>query len=127
MPYAELDPIPVPLSGDDPMSLDESAFEALADETLRRFMDQIDDALGDGLDVDLEGGILTIELDTGDQYVINKHAPNRQVWMSSPVSGAFHFEFDGKAWVSTRDPATVLTRLLADELAAATGQTFSLD
>ena len=109
------------------MSLDESAFEALADETLRRFMDQIDDALGDGLDVDLEGGILTIELDTGDQYVINKHSPNRQVWMSSPVSGAFHFEFDGKAWVSTRDPATVLTRLLANELATATGQAFSLD
>ena len=109
------------------MTFDESAFEALADETLQRCMDHIDDALGDRLDVDLEGGILTIELESGGQYVINKHAPNRQVWLSSPVSGASHFEFDGKTWVSTRDPATVLTRLLADELAAATGTAFSLD
>jgi frataxin len=109
------------------MSLDENAFEALADQTLQRFMDHIDAVLGDCLDVDLDGGILTIEFDSGDQYVVNKHAPNRQIWMSSPVSGASHFDFDGEAWISSRDPTTFLAGLLAGELAAATGQAFSLD
>jgi frataxin len=109
------------------MSLDESAFETLADKTLQGFMDRIDEELGDTLDVDLDGGILTIELETGGQYVINKHAPNRQVWLSSPASGAAHFDFNGTTWVSTRDDAIILPRLLANELATATGRAFSLD
>ncbi|MEQ9361280.1 MAG: iron donor protein CyaY [Rhodospirillales bacterium] len=70
------------------MSLDDTSFTRIADATLESFMDAIEAVLGDQADVDLEGGILTIELDSGGQYVINKHAPNRQIWMSSPASGA---------------------------------------
>ncbi len=104
------------------MTLDQSAFEALADETLERFMDVIDEKLGDRLDVDLMGGILAIELVSGGQYVISKHAPNRQIWMSSPLSGAAHFAYDlesGK-WANTRGGGD-LAESLAAELAAATG------
>ncbi|MBL6959185.1 MAG: iron donor protein CyaY [Rhodospirillales bacterium] len=109
------------------MSLDESSFESIAGETLDRFMDVIDDVLGGDLDVDLEGGILNIELEAGGQYVINKHAPNRQIWLSSPFSGASHYEYDEAAgdWLSTRGGAS-LTALLEGELEKATGKTVSL-
>lgn len=102
--------------------MDESRFETLADETLHRFMDAIDAALGDVLDVDLENGILKIELDDGRQYVINKHAPNRQIWLSSPVSGAAHFGYDAASggWVSTRGAGN-LAAILAAELEGAAG------
>ena len=84
------------------------------------------EAVGDQLDVDLQDGILTIELDSGGQYVINKHAPNRQIWMSSPVSGASHFDSDGHGgWVGTRGAGT-LAAMLSAELAAATGETVDL-
>ena len=91
-------------------------------------MDVIDAELGDDLDVDLEGGILTIELESGGQYVINKHGPNRQIWMSSPKSGATHYDYDADrdAWTGTRDGADLATRL-AGELAALTGTAVSLD
>ena len=90
------------------------------------FSRRIEDSLGDELDVDLQGGILTIELATGGQYVINKHAPNRQIWLSSPVSGASHFGHEpGRGWISTRGGA-VLHELLAQELSAATGTRISL-
>jgi frataxin len=104
------------------MSLDESTFETLARDILERFMDAIDEAMGDVLDVDILGGVLTVELDSGGQYVINKHAPSRQIWVSSPVSGASHFDYDGDAgqWVSTRGGAS-LSELLSGELTAATG------
>ncbi len=104
------------------MTMDESDFEATADDTLDRFMETIDEALGDRLEVDLEGGILTIRLDDGGQYVINKHAPNRQIWLSSPVSGAHHFDYDAGTgrWLSTRGGGA-LADLLAAELTAATG------
>lgn len=103
-------------------NMDESRFESLAEDTLARFMDAIDEALGDEMDVDLENGILKIELDNGGQYVINKHGPNRQIWMSSPVSGASHFAYDEGAatWVSTRG-GDKLIDVLAAELEKAGG------
>jgi len=107
--------------------MDDSSFETLADRTLQhletRLADQLDDA-----DVELRGGILTIELDDGRQYVVNKHVPNRQIWLSSPVSGAAHFVHDPAtgAWRSTRDTAVLYERLAA-ELSAATGTTVTLD
>ncbi len=104
------------------MPLDESRFETLAGKTLERFMDAIDEAMGDVLDVHIQGGILIIDLDSGGQYVINKHRPSRQIWVSSPASGASHFDYDGDTgqWVSSRGGAP-LGELLCGELAAATG------
>jgi len=91
------------------MTTDQSTFETAADQTLARIMDVLEDALGDWLSVDLEGGILTIELDEGGQYVINKHGPNRQIWLSSPVSGAAHFNYDGGgSWVATRGQGSLV-------------------
>ena len=109
------------------MSLDETAFARIADQTLENFMDAIDGVLGDQADVDLEGGILTIELDAGGEYVINKHAPNRQIWMSSPKSGATHFEYDDEAakWCCTRSGGK-LDEMLASELKTLAGVTVTL-
>ncbi|HLO76476.1 MAG TPA: iron donor protein CyaY [Magnetospirillum sp.] len=98
------------------MTLDERRFAALADEVLEQLGDAVDDALGDEIDVDLQAGILTLSLSGGGQYIINKHAPNREIWMSSPVSGAIHFACRDGRWVSTRQPDLVLHEVLAQEL-----------
>lgn len=113
------------------MSLDEPTFERLANETLKYLLGAIEDALADHLDIDLEGGILTIRLETGGIYVINRQGPNRQIWLASPASGAWHFDFrdgPGRAsrWVPTKGGAT-LAGLLAAELTAATGVALALD
>ena len=103
------------------MSLDESRFTALADEVLEHLCDTVDDVLGDQIDADLHAGILTLSLSGGGQYIINKHTPNREIWMSSPVGGATHFAHVDGRWVSTRDSALVLHEVLAAELKARTG------
>ncbi len=109
------------------MAISESEFEGRADEILEYLMETLEDSLGDRLDVDLEGGILSIELDSGAQYVINKHKPNRQIWMSSPASGASHFEYNGETgWVGTRGGGN-LKHILAEELSAATGKSVKLE
>lgn len=103
------------------MSLDDSSFAKLAGEMLERIADAVDDALGDEVDAELQGGILTLSLEGGGQYVINKHAPNREIWMSSPMSGAWHFAHAGGDWISTREPRESLAPLLARELKAKYG------
>lgn len=110
--------------------MDEPEFERAAGKVLDRLMDEIEEQAIDDLDVDLEGGILTIALPEGGQYLINKHAPNREIWLSSPKSGAWHFSHDPEAgWISTRvvdGERPQLHRLLADELADATGNPVTL-
>lgn len=107
--------------------MDERAFETLADRTLQHLFARIDAELADVADIDLRGGILTVALDDGRQYVINKHGPNRQIWMSSPVSGASHYEHDAASgeWRSTRGGPPLAPRLAA-ELAELTGTTVAL-
>jgi len=41
-------------------------------------------------------GVLNIELRGKKFYVLNKQTPNRQIWLSSPISGPSRFEFDDK-------------------------------
>jgi frataxin len=109
------------------VALEETRFHQIADETIETLSDVIDDALGDDLDVDLQSGILTIELESGEQFIINKHGPNRQVWLSSPVSGASHYDFDedNETWTSTRGSTTLHDQLAAD-LAVKTGNKLDL-
>lgn len=89
-----------------------SAFESLADSLLAT----LEEALGDHVDAELRGGILTIEGDEGT-WIVNKHAPTRQIWLSSPVSGARHYAFDegGGRWRDTRGSGDLL-EVLGSEL-----------
>ena len=97
-------------------------FETLAQETIESLFEAAERELAEVAEVDLEGGILNVELDDGRIYIINKHSPNRQIWLSSPLSGAHHFSFDQDAgvWASTRD-AGQLINLLEDEFTSLKG------
>ncbi|HZQ00209.1 MAG TPA: iron donor protein CyaY [Reyranella sp.] len=93
--------------------MSEQAFETLADSLL----EALEAGLGD--DAELQGGVLTVEAD-GGTWVVNKHAPTRQVWLSSPKSGARHYAFDAGSglWKDTRGGADLLN-ILSLELGVA--------
>jgi len=69
----------------------------------------------DELEVDFDGKILSIETATGQQYLLNFHGPTNQLWLSSPITGAHHFEWIDDTWRSTRSPETLL-HILRNEL-----------
>jgi frataxin len=103
--------------------MDASEFEHKATQTLEGLFDALDDALGEVIEVDFDNSVLTIELQDGRQYVINKHGPNQELWMSSPISGAAHFSYDAatECWTSTRGGDGLKT-VLATELKQLTGK-----
>lgn len=86
-----------------------SAFETLADGLL----EALEAGIGD--DADLQGGVLTVDGDEGT-WLVNKHAPTQQIWLSSPRSGARHYGFDAASglWKDTRGGADLLTTLNAE-------------
>lgn len=106
--------------------MNQAEFERRAAKILDSLFEQIEDQLGDWLDVEMSGGILQIELPDGGAYVVNKHAPNREIWVSSPKSGAWHFADRDGAWHSTRGTEE-LTALISGELAAASGRAVQLE
>lgn len=67
------------------------------------------------LDVELNQGILTLDVPPHGSYVINKQPPNKQIWLSSPVSGPFRYDLIGNKWITLRDNSA-LTTLLQKEL-----------
>jgi frataxin len=97
--------------------LSDPAFDTKAEAELNDLADRLE-AASQALEVDFDAGNLTVELPDGGQYLLNKHYIHRQIWLSSPRSGAHHFELDGAQWRSTRGEHT-LRVLLATELSAA--------
>ena len=72
-----------------------------------------------GADVDLLDGILTVTLPQGQQYVINKHGVTRQIWVSSPFTGAHHFRLKDEQWTCTRSDMRLEDLLLKERNAHA--------
>jgi len=60
---------------------------------------------GHEIEAELEEGILSVVMPDAREYIINKHTPSRQIWVSSPYSGAGYFEFDGAKWMPKRAAA----------------------
>jgi frataxin len=91
--------------------MSDPAFESLANGLLAA----LEEGIGAHADAELQGGILTVEGSEGT-WVINKHAPTRQVWLSSPQSGARHYAFDAGSgqWKDTRGGPDLIAHLSAE-------------
>ena len=76
----------------------------------------------------VQSGVLTLTLPSNGTYVINKQPPNKQIWLSSPISGPKRYDWvlDGEGqhekegsgegeWVYLRDGSN-LTELLRKEV-----------
>ena len=74
----------------------------------------------DNFEVDYEDQNLRIDsLDGRGTFIVSIHSPTSQIWLSSPISGAHHFESkstDSVEWISTRDTNTNLKQLIIKEL-----------
>lgn len=55
----------------------------------------------DDIECDLFDDVLYINLPDDRQYVINRHLPSLQIWLSSPLSGANYFNYNSsnKQWL----------------------------
>ena len=47
----------------------------------------------------VQAGVLTLTLPPAGTYVLNKQPPNKQIWLSSPISGPKRYD-----WVVQGDP-----------------------
>ena len=80
-------------------------YDQLAEHTLQSLTDQFDllptiAQCSQQYDVNYADGVLTIVVsDDVGTFVINKQAPNRQIWLSSPISGPKRFDLVKGRWI----------------------------
>lgn len=79
--------------------MNESEFHRAVDEVLAR-IERAAEAT-EGIDGDLEAGILTLECPDASRIIVNRQAPNREIWVAAR-SGGFHFSQREGAWRDTR-------------------------
>ena len=95
-------------------------------EFKKKALDTLDDIFNlveskfDNYEVDFEDENLRIDsLEGKGTFVVSIHTPTSQIWLSSPISGAHHFENkspESIEWTSTRDANINLKQLIIKEL-----------
>ncbi|HTI48850.1 MAG TPA: iron donor protein CyaY [Casimicrobiaceae bacterium] len=100
--------------------ISESDFIAAADATLDAIGEAVDQALARS-DVDLDwsinDGILEIEGEDGGKLIVNRHVPNRELWVAARAGG-YHFRAQGGRWIDSRSGEEIgaaLARLLKSQ------------
>ena len=69
---------------------------------------------GDDFDCSRSGNVLTIELDSGEQVVVNIQTPMHEIWCASRFGG-HHFSWREGAWRDSRTDRT-LEDMIAEAL-----------
>ncbi|CBH09730.1 frataxin-like, mitochondrial precursor, putative [Trypanosoma brucei gambiense DAL972] len=108
------------------------AYNTAADTFLERVESALE-TIGDTdtlEDVNLAGGVLVIETTSRGTFVLNKQAPNVQLWLSSPLSGPHHYDMTTSAtgsveWRADADGHSLEERL-EKELSEVVGTEVSL-
>ena len=93
----------------------ENEFNELADAVFKRIEQAIDDAEAD-IECSMNGAVMELEFDDGAKIIINRHSPNREIWLAAR-SGGFHYALQDGAWLSQRDGSELFGKL--EELAKA--------
>ena len=94
-------------------------FKKKASETLDDIFNLVESKF-DNYEVDYEDENLRIDsLEGKGTFIVSIHTPTAQIWLSSPLSGAHHFESrspESIEWISTRDKNINLKQLIIKEL-----------
>lgn len=87
----------------------ESEFNELADAVFDRIERALDNSDAD-VEHDFNGPVLELEFDDGSQIIINRHGPNKEIWLAAK-SGGFHYGYDSGQWLSKRDGSELFAKL----------------
>lgn len=82
----------------------DTEFIAAADRTLAAIGEALDRALAASdadLDWSLVDGILEIECEDASKLIVNRHLPNREIWLAARAGGSHFAARDGR-WRDTR-------------------------
>lgn len=101
----------------------EAEFHRIMDATQQRIEEALDRADAD-LDVDNQGGLLSITFADRSKVIVSRQAPLCQLWLAAR-SGGFHFDYRDGVWLRDSDHAT-LTDVMTTVCSAQAGHPITI-
>ncbi len=96
----------------------ENEFRQVVDQALTRLFEQLDNLDSDEHDPTFAAGVLKIDFESGQTYVLSQQVPVQELWLSARLR-AWHFKLVDGQWLE-RDSAEpmlpILNGLLSQEL-----------
>jgi CyaY protein len=86
----------------------ENEFNELADAVFAHIEQTLDGS--DNIDYDSNGSVMEIEFADGSKVIVNRHIPNREIWLAAK-SGGFHYAMQDGRWLSQRDGSELFAKL----------------
>ncbi len=91
----------------------QSEYLSSLQHTLENISDMMDNMIDSGelktspdqeIEVDISDGVLNLQVGSAGTFVVSRQTPSRQLWLSSPVSGPWHYTYDHvkKDWLCTK-------------------------
>ncbi|KKY34640.1 putative mitochondrial iron uptake protein [Diaporthe ampelina] len=105
-----------------PADLTDAEYHEVSDTYLEIILSELETLAdkNESIEVEYSAGVLTFSFPDIGTYVINKQPPNKQIWLSSPISGPKRYDYvvtgEGQAqkedtavgdWVYIRDGSTL--------------------
>ena len=95
--------------------MDESRYQQLADEALRKIESMLEDVDADDVDVERSGDVITLTFRDRKKCVVNTQRPTRQIWLAANAR-AWHFGYDEptKRWLDDKGQGVELFARVAE-------------
>jgi len=87
----------------------ENEFDELFD-AVKHCIEQSIDASGADIECNLNDPVLELKFAVDSQIILNRHAPNREIWLAAK-SGSLHYAIQDGLWVSRRDGSELFGKL----------------
>ena len=82
--------------------MNEATFVRFVTDYLDTLLEKIETSYWSVVESELSEGVLKIQTETNEVFIINRNIPRQELWLSSPFSGGAHFSFSGQEWLNTR-------------------------
>jgi frataxin len=82
--------------------MDESAFVRFVTNYLDQLLERVEASYWSVVESELNEGVLKIQTETNQVFIINRNIPRQELWLSSPFSGGAHFSYSNEEWLNTR-------------------------
>ena len=94
--------------------MDESRYQQLADDALRKIESMLEDVDADDVDVERSGDVITLTFRDKKKCVVNTQRPTRQIWLAANAR-AWHFGYDepSKRWLDDKGQGVELFARIA--------------
>jgi len=89
--------------------MDDPQFDQQAAAVFARIETAVDNAEAD-IECNLNEGVMELEFESGSKIIINRHAPNKEIWVAAK-SGGFHYAWKDGGWHNTRDGSELFSSL----------------